>query len=369
MKHNYWPRFHCFGQRKLQFAIKAAIVLVFASPSAVISAPLTQVRAVTAAQQDYPNRVTLTGEVRAQHSINLSFRTGGQIAEILVNTGDHVERGTALARLDSQLQEADLIAAQALADAATSQLLLAQTEFDRNTELLDNGFITRVVFEQSEVALIMAQGSLELAQAQLEMAKFELDYTVLKAPVTGTVTASFSEEGQISPVAQPVFTFAGNGARDAVFDVYESAFFKSTGDFPIILTFAGLPSIEAECILREVSPIVNPNTGTVQVRCGIVNPPPNLTLASVVQGAAMLRPTPLIVLPWEAMASIDGAPAVWIYDKTSRTVKIRRIEIERYEVGLILVRGGISDGEIVITQGARFLREGHEVIILEGQAE
>ncbi len=343
--------------------------LTLLSGTQALGKPLTLVRATTVTREDYAAAITLTGEVVARHSLNLSFRIGGQISEILVDAGDHVEAGTVLARLDPQLQKADLAAAEASVEAAKSQLLLAQSEFERNKDLLDQGFTTRAIFDRSEVALASATGDFEAISAQLELAQNALGFTQIIAPEAGTVTQKFTEEGQITQVAQPVFTFARNGARDAVFDVYEAVFFQQNVNFTVELSLVENPEAKSSCILREVSPVINPYTGTVHVKCGIMNPPSSFTLASVVSGTALLPEKSLFVLPWEAMTSYDGNPAVWVYDKNTGTVSIRTIDVEQYETGKILVRTGISEGEIVITEGAKFLREEMAVTILEGAAK
>lgn len=340
--------------------------MVVTSSGVAHGGPIPQVHTIMAIRQDHASTITLTGEVVARHRINLSFRIAGQVSEILVQVGDHVEAGTLLARLDPTLQQSDLLAAEASTRAALAQLNLAQSEYDRISALFDKGFSTRVAMDQSKVALTLAKGAVEVLNSQLALARNAYEFTEIIAPVRGTVTGKSTEEGQSAQAAQTIFTFAANGARDAVFEVHEGAISQYGSDVAIQLSLDGDPDITADCVLREVSPVINPFTGTVRVICGIINPPPGFTLASVVRGQASLRSRPLLSIPWVAMTSLNGAPAVWILNKETRTVTIRRVEVERYEVGVTLVRSGIETGEIIITDGARFLRDGIEVLVLEG---
>ena len=79
--------------------------------------------------------LTLTGEVQARFSADLSFRVSGRVLERLVDVGAHVNAGDVLARLDPAEQQADFDAATAGVAAAEAQLRVAQATFDRQSSL------------------------------------------------------------------------------------------------------------------------------------------------------------------------------------------------------------------------------------------
>ena len=169
--------------------------------------------------RDRQASVTLTGEVQARFRADLSFRVSGRVLERLVDVGAHVNAGDVLARLDPAEQQADLDAATAAVAAAESQLRVAQATFDRQKALIAKRFTTRVAYDQAQEALRNAESTLELAKAQLGTAKDALGYTELRAGAAGVITARNLEVGQVVQAAQPVFTLAQDGDRDAVFDV------------------------------------------------------------------------------------------------------------------------------------------------------
>ena len=107
--------------------------------------------------------------------------------------------------------------------AAESQLRVARATFERQKTLIASGFTTRTVYDQAQEGLRTAEGALEAAKAQLGTAKDALGYTELRAEAAGVITARNLEVGQVVQAAQPVFTLAQDGERDAVFDVYESS--------------------------------------------------------------------------------------------------------------------------------------------------
>ena len=97
--------------------------------------------------------MTLTGEVQARFSADLSFRVNGRVLTRLVDVGAHVNAGDLLARLDPAEQQADFEAATAAVAAAEAQLRVAQATFDRQNSLLSSGFTTRVAYDQAKEQL------------------------------------------------------------------------------------------------------------------------------------------------------------------------------------------------------------------------
>ena len=87
--------------------------------------------------------------------------------------------------------------------------------------MIDQGFATRSAYDTAQQNLRTAQGSLDQAEAQAGSAKDALSYSELRADKSGVITARNIEVGQVAQAAQPAFTLAVDGPRDAVFNVYE----------------------------------------------------------------------------------------------------------------------------------------------------
>ena len=331
-------------------------------------APLSEKPATTVHVQrveltNYAPTVTLTGEVRPQVQGDLSFRVSGRIIERNVDVGSHVTADQVLAKLDPEEQQANVSAAEAAVRAAEAQLRQASSTFERQKALLGRGFTTRREYDQAEEIIRTAQGALEAARAQLASAQDQLSQTVLRAGVPGVITARNAEVGQVVQAAQPVFSLAHDGPRDAVFNVQEAVFIRDPADKTVEIALVSDPSIRVTGQVREVAPTVDPTTGTVRVKIGIENPPEPMVLGAAVIGVGRFRPSKRMVLPWSALSSQDGEPAVWIVDPNTRTVTLRKISVDRYDTRHIVVRDGVQPGEIVVTFGAQLLRPNQAVAI------
>lgn len=325
------------------------------------------VRVATAEVTDYAPKTSLTGVIAARTLNNLAFRVGGRVAERLVEVGQHVDKGTVLARLDPQEQESDLRSAQADLDAANASLTQASAAFERQKTLLAQGFTTRRDYDAADQALKVAQGSVEAAKSALANAQENLTFTELRAGAPGVVTARAVEAGQVVQAAQTVFTVAEDGDRDAVFNVQETLVVSTVPDPSVTLALVADPTVTAAGKVREISPAVDPASSSIRVKVGIPQTPAALPLGAAVVGTVSARSQKAIVLPAQALTSQGGKAAVWVLDPASKAVTITPVEIVAYDSGVIVVGKGLEAGQQVVTAGGQLLSPGDVVEVAEAK--
>lgn len=331
--------------------------------------PLTAVQVEAVAVADYAPAIRLTGEIRPRVESDLSFRVAGRITERLVNVGDHVTADQVLARLDPQQQLAAVTSAEATVLSAEAVLRQATSSYERQKTLIARGFTTQREYDQAQEAYRTAEAALVDARAQLGTARDRLSDTVLRAGVAGVITGRNAETGQVIQVAQTVFSIAQDGPRDAVFNVNESIFTHELADPAIALTLVSDPSVTATGAVREVSPTVDRVTGTVRAKVGLAQSPAAMTLGTSVIGEGRMQPRKLVVVPWSALSSGSGQPAVWTVDRQTKAVLLKPITIAGYETGKVFVREGLQPGEMVATGGVQFLRPNQIVAVAKGTAQ
>jgi RND family efflux transporter MFP subunit len=333
--------------------------------TAATAPPARVVRTEVVKLSERRQSITLTGDVQARVLADLSFRVSGRVTERLVEVGAHVKAGQLLAKIDPAEQQADLDSAEAAVAAAESQVKVATSNFNRQQTLISSGFTTRATFDQAQETLRTAEGSLEAAKAQRDTAKDALTFTELRADANGTITARNIEVGQVAQAAQSVFTLAHDGDRDAVIDVYEAALSLKFDDSKVALALLSDPSVTAKGTVREVSPTIDPKSGTVRVKIAIENPPPEMILGSAISATGFIKPEQRIVLPWSALTAAGKTPAVWLVDAANKTVSLKPIKIEDYETGAIVVSAGLQPGDRVVTDGGKLLSVGQQITFNE----
>jgi RND family efflux transporter MFP subunit len=327
----------------------------------ILPARAAFVRTEIVQPRDRQSSITLTGEVQSRFRADLSFRVSGRVLARYVDIGTHVKAGEVLALLDPAEQEADVDAATAAVLAGESQLRVAKATFERQKALIANGFTTRAAYDQAQEGLRTAEGALEAAQAQLGTSRDALGYTALRAEADGVVTARSLETGQVVQAAQPVFSLAQDGERDAVFDVYESIFLGNADSRDVSLALVSDAGVTASGHVREVSPAVDAKSSTIRVKVAIKDPPAAMTLGSPVAGTVKVNAQRQIALPWRALMAADTRPAVWTVDPATRTASLRPVTVSGYEAGEVLIKAGLEPGERVVVDGGKLLSVGQPV--------
>jgi RND family efflux transporter MFP subunit len=324
------------------------------TPTAIVRTEIVQPR-------DRQASVTLTGEVQARFRADLSFRVSGRVIARYIDVGAHVQAGEVLALLDPAEQQVDVDAATAAVMAAESQLRVAKATFERQKALIASGFTTRTVYDQAQEGLRTAEGVLEAAKAQLGTSKDTLDYTALRAVAAGVITARNLEAGQVVQAAQPMFSLAQDGERDAVFDVYESIFFGDLDGSRVSLALVSDAGVTASGNVREVSPAIDAKSSTIRVKVAIRDPQAAMTLGSAVAGTVKAKAQQQIALPWSALMAAGSKPAVWTVDPATKTVALKPVTIGGYEAREVLIKAGLEPGERVVIDGGKLLSVGQAV--------
>ncbi|MFJ4157782.1 efflux RND transporter periplasmic adaptor subunit [Pseudomonas sp. NPDC089752] len=309
---------------------------------------------------DFAARVTLTGDVQARVQTDLSFRVGGKIISRSVDVGDHVKANQVLARLDPKDLQNNVDSAKAEVFAAQARVTQTSAAFVRQQKLLPKGYTSQSEYDSAEAALRSNQSALKAAQAQLANAKEQLSYTALVSEADGVITERQAEVGQVVQATMPIFSLARDGDRDAVFNVYESLLVAPPSDAGVIVSLLDDPKVQAQGFVREVTPTVSAESGTVQVKVALRNVPPAMQLGSPVTATANAQGRPSIELPWAALTKALHEPAVWVVGEGDK-VELRKVQVTRYLTGKVVIAQGIKGGETVVVAGGQLLHPGMQV--------
>lgn len=323
------------------------------------------VRAITIADRASSGTLTLIGSVQAQTEINHSFRIDGRMIERYVDVGDTVRSGQLVARLDPQNEESALQSARAQLTAAQAQLIEAQNNNTRMTDLVAENAVSRAAFDRAVAMLQTAQAQVESAQAQVNLAQNRLDYTQLFAKTAGIVTSRGPEPGEVVSAGRMIIQVAREGGRDAVFGVPAQVKDSAAASPVITVSLTSDPGVTASGRVREVSPRADPVTGTFTVRVALSDPPAAMRLGSTVTGRMKSDATVGIEIPASALVRADGRSAVWVVDPENQTVSMRPIEVQAQNPASVQVASGLNPGDVVVTAGAQALRPEQKVRPLE----
>lgn len=305
---------------------------------------------------------TYPGEVRARHETKLGFKIGGRIAQRMVEVGAHVQPGQVLMRLDPEQEVLRNVSAGAHLDGARSRYEQARVDLQRTQELFARKFASQAELDHSRLAFSEAEAQLSNARAQKDIASNNRAYTELRADRAGVVTAINAEAGQVVASGQPVLVVAGDGEREVVVSIPESRIGELRDARRMTISLWAYPGKTYLGKLRELSPDTDEVTRTYAARITIQAPGPEVRLGMT---ASVFTPdvegTRAIRLPLSAIVDTDGKPRVWVVDGTTSRVSARAVQLGAAEKDSVLIAGGVSAGDIVVTAGVNQLNAGQKV--------
>lgn len=303
----------------------------------------------------------MTGTIEAVDSVDMGFRQGGRVIEVLVQEGDRVAAGQPLARTDPLQQDQSLRVAQAALASATATLDQAQRAFDRASAMLSRGVGTRAARDQAQQQLSAASGAVERAETAVGQANRAVADTVLIAPVDAVVTSRQIDTGQIVAPAQTVISLAALSGLEAVFQSPDVSRLDHVRGAEVRLHAIDIEAPEMIAHVTEVSPLVDPATGSVTLRAQIDDGQGDISLLGAgVRGVTRISDENQIALPWTALSNQGDQPAVWVVADDG-TVSLAPIQVARYIQDQIIVGGGLQPGQIVVGAGSQMLYPGRPV--------
>ncbi len=232
-----------------------------------------------------------TGYVTARRQATVSAQITGALKEVLIEEGERVAAGQVLARLDDTAQRAALAqsaaqvqAAEALQAQYQAQLEQARRDLKRNQDLIDRHLVSQQALETAgtQVATLEAQVAsqakqVELTRAAQRGAQVQLDYTTVRAPFAGVVTAKAAQAGEIvSPIsAGGGFTRTGVGtivdmdSLEIEVDVNEAYINRVRANQPAEAVLDAYPDWMIPAHVIAIIPTADRSKATVKVRVGI----------------------------------------------------------------------------------------------------
>jgi membrane fusion protein, multidrug efflux system len=306
--------------------------------------------------------LTYAGVVRPRIESALGFRVPGKIVQRTVNVGDRVEIGQVIARLDdTDLKLAENSAKAAVAGARTRRDV-ASDNVDRAKALLPKAIIARATYDTRRSELDAAAAALDSADAQLRQAANAVEYATLRADNAGIVTAVTAEPGQVVSAGQSVIMLAHAGEMEIAVAVPEQDAGYLTISQPAKITLWAGPRMNIEGRIREIAGQADAASRTYLVRIAVNAPPRTMRLGMTASVAIGIDDgaAPLVV-PVTALTESDGSPVVFVVDPANKAVRKTPVVVGALVEDGVRIAEGLRAGELVVTAGLQFLRDGMRV--------
>lgn len=364
-----------FGKRII--AIGSALLLVAslagceAQAAEVVEVIKTPVEVMELVSEERQQTLSYMGTVAPENQMNYSFKSSGRLGSVLVSPGEHVEKGTVLAKLDTSDIELQLGAIRAQMTAAEQDVSKAENAYTYNRDMLEkmknlyaSGSISKDALDQVELnfntvssSLSQAKEGYRAAKANYDLSASLLEDAVVVAASEGTVLTVPYEEGELVSAGYPVVVMrsamkvvqVGLSQDDVELVNLDTDVHIEVGD----------RSIPGKIVELNDMPDQYTRTFLAKVRVESAD----LRLGKIVDVKFETGYEAGIWVPLDSIMS-DGEQYVYVIQEGRAFKKTLTIEgISGFEAQV----NGVEDGDTIVVSGIKKLTDGSAVDIVEAR--
>ncbi|MGE4312745.1 MAG: efflux RND transporter periplasmic adaptor subunit [Pseudobdellovibrionaceae bacterium] len=326
-----------------------------------------------------------SGRFEATEKVEIRSRVNGYLSEIHFKDGDVVEKGDLLFTIDQRPFLAALKQAEARLSEAKNGASLAQREFSRYQKLKKEGFASDQVYDQRLEQRNSAGSSVKAAEAAVDQAKLDMDFTEIRAPISGRISRHMMDVGNLISAGTGTSVLTTIVAQDPIyfyFDVDEQTYLKYvrlnlTGERPgsrdepnpvaVSLADKSLGSFTGR--MDFIDNEVNSSTGTMRGRALIDNPDYIITPGLFGKIRIPSTGTYDATLIPDAAVQIDQSRKFVYIVGADNIVDVKNVEVGGIIDGLRAIKSGLEMTDKVVINGLQRVRKGAAVMPDEGKIE
>jgi RND family efflux transporter MFP subunit len=319
-----------------------------------------------------------TGRFGAIDFVEVRARVNGYLDTIHFKDGQMVAKGDPLFTIDQRPFTLALEQAAADLKLAQTRLVLAEKELKRARELLVKGHVSQSVFDQRLQTRNGALAEIEAAKAAMNTSKLNLEYSAVRAPVSGRISRNLISVGNLisggTENATLLTTIVSLDPIYFYFDAPEDAYLKYTRldlsgerpssrqtQNPVFLSLADETGFPHKGHMDFVENRFDSDTGTIRGRAVFTNPD------SIFQSGMFARIRLLgrqklkaAMVPDEVIGTDQSRKFVYVVDANGQA-KMRLVEPGNLIDGLRVIRKGVEAEDWIIIKGVQRARDGAKV--------
>ncbi|EJO9871420.1 efflux RND transporter periplasmic adaptor subunit [Vibrio vulnificus] len=323
---------------------------------------------------DYQPSNAYIGRVEAVEDTNITAQVSGYLKARHFEEGQLVEKGALLYTIEPSSFEAQVASAKASLAQAKASLKKAELDHQRGKNLLPRGSISQSEFDALTAGLLGAQAQLEAANAQLKLADVNLSYTQIRAPFSGRISDSKVSTGDlVSPSSGILTTLVSLDPIHTAFSISERE--RLALGIERIKGDGSTPSAGVEVQLQlengkeyphlgrldYLGNRIDTKTGTIALRAVVENPDHQLLPGQHIKvNLREKQAKSVVVVPRRAVQTDLEGHFVMVMTP-GEVAERRNVSLGAQVEQGVVIRQGLTQDDVVITQGLQRVRNGMQV--------
>lgn len=334
--------------------------------------PITAVRVATVAQRDVPVTLNALGVAQGWQTVTVRAQANGRLLAVNVREGGEVRQGQVIALIDPAPYQAALMVAQGALRRDQAQLDLAKLNLDRFQKLAAQDSIATQQVDTQAALVKQFEGTVQLDRGQVAAAQVNVNFTTIRAPVSGRVGVRLVDAGNLVSTADTggIVTINQISPIAVMFNVPQGEFqrlARATEGFRRPLRAEAYGQESGELLdsgqVEVIDNRIDPQTSTVQLKARFNNQIRKLWPGQALNVKLILSNLPgVIALPSSAVNNGPRGYFAYVVTKEKKA-ELRPLKIETVQGPVTVVKSGVRPGETVVVDGQLGLRPDAKVSI------
>jgi len=317
--------------------------------------PVLTVNTKPVEQHDWAHKISSTGRLDAVNGVDVSSEVAGRVTEILFQSGELIEAGKSLVRLDASVERAQLASAQA-------QVRLNTLTEERYRRL-------RRTSAASQASLDEAVANLAMARANVAQYSREIEKRDIKAPFSGEIGISQIDLGEYIQPGQKIATLQDLSSMDLDFTVSQRFLPQLKVGATVDIVVDAYPDQVFKGTLSAVDPKVDENSGLISLQAHVPNDSGLLRPGMYAKAGINLPPEKdQVIVPQTAVNfSLYGSFVYLVHKDDKGDLRVKQVIVnvlDRNE-NLAVIKGDVKGGDQVVTAGGVRLSNGSKIKVSE----
>lgn len=313
--------------------------------------PVLTVETVKAESLPWTRAIAATGRLEAVNGVDLAVEVEGRVREVSYVSGQHVEKGQVLARLDAETERAQLQAARA-------QVRLDRLTADRYRSL-------RRTDAASQAKLDEAEANLAIAESEVSRLERVIDKKDIKAPFAGSLGINRLDIGQYVSAGTRVTTLQNLSAMLMDLSVSQRDLPDLAIGAPVEIVVDSYPDRVFKGELTAIEPKVDTQSGLIALQAAFPNDE-RLLRPGMYAKARIIRPAidGQVVVPQVAVNYSLYGDFVYVVaadDKGELRARQTVVKVFDRHGNRAAIAEGLKPGETIVSSGAVKLSNGSKV--------
>ena len=342
--------------KNLSIGLSTLLLLVAQTSMGQITVSTTNVITMNLNEED-----NVMGMIYSRSSPEIAAEVSGRVISVIADIGDVVEKGQVLAQIASE--KYDLQLAQSKAEIARLSALLVNQELDlkRAEKLFKDNLVSEEMVDRTRAEFNALSEQINAANAQLRNSERLIEETEIKAPIKTKVAAKHIDIGDFVQNGMIVYELVDtkNLRVGLSFPEYQSLKLKK--GLKVFLTTPTSINENVETVIKEIKPNVNSNNRSITAIVDFDNPGSWVPGASTQARIILSTYQDALVLPQLAVVRRSVGDVVYLIQND--TAVEQQVDTGIEKDGLVHIKSGLKNGDIVALDGAGFLTNGTQITI------